>query len=75
MWNQMFRKIEFPCHLGSRGIESKRQSFTALTEFRNVVGGVLFIAYNEYNATEWICKYKGIVHDREELFSNIAWGV
>lgn len=54
MWNQMFRKIEFPCHLGSRGIESKRQSFTALTEFRNVVGGVLFIAYLENDDTnEW----------------------
>ena len=45
MWNLMFREKEFPCLIGSRGSESKRQSFTALTEFRNMVGGVLFIAY------------------------------
>ena len=43
----MFRKIEFPCHLGSRGIDNKCKSFPVLTEFRKRVDGVLFIAYKE----------------------------
>ena len=29
MWSQMFQKKEFPCRLRSRGIEGKRQPFTA----------------------------------------------
>ena len=38
---------EFPCRIGSRGSESKLVVVYCLTEFRNMVGGVLFIAYNK----------------------------